>query len=245
MIRLFDYDPRAFQTLSTFFAARDELARFRPLIREFGDLIRAYQLENHISLCLLHKHFDIADDELVLREFCDNTAYMRPKKVCEATNSIPYLWKIWTGTSGKGYYPLEFVDLPDQFRVRGIEEIEVVRTSTELLSDFAAKLEELQLVEVFGIAASCSRLPFVIEEGMSLVETSDEENRLLTLQPSPSSVARADPDSIQTLWLFNNQGGNPRGFLKADCVSHCISHCHGHCVKHRRPITSFIQGATP
>ena len=42
-------------------------------------------------------------------QFCGNTAYMQPKKVQEVTKSIPYLWRLWTGTAGKGYYPLEVV----------------------------------------------------------------------------------------------------------------------------------------
>jgi hypothetical protein len=242
MLKLQDYEAGAFQTLSPFFSARDGLEQFKPLVKQIGDVICAHQLEKYVGISLLHKHFDIADDELVLREFCDNTAYMKPKKTCSVASSIPYLWRVSTGSAGKGYYPLEFVDLPNQFRARAIEENDVIQRSAEFLDDFAAKLDELQMVDVFGLAASHSRLPFVIDEGMTLLETSDEANRILTLQPSAQSLAQADTDSTQTLWLFAQQSGGLSPFVKADCVSHCITHCHSHCMKHGGQLIPFIEG---
>src|SRR5262245_58005071 len=77
-MQLHPYDVGVFHGLSDFFVAREMTDGLGSSIMALGDVIRSFKLEGHVGLCLLHQHYQIADNEYVLREFEGSTAYMRP-----------------------------------------------------------------------------------------------------------------------------------------------------------------------
>ncbi|HKO89879.1 MAG TPA: hypothetical protein VJU61_01930 [Polyangiaceae bacterium] len=225
--KLLPYDAAVFQGLQDFFVARDDLPKHRDNITSLGDVICNFELEKHLGLNLLHKHFEIAADEIVVREFADDAALIRPYKIGEPGPLVPYLWILAEGCTGKGFYPVEFVAFSDEvLRREALAVIETINGTEGFLDSLARELEELGTVELFGISGLFSRSPFVLDEDMSLLETSDESNRVLTLRPTRKTVIKTE-DTTQTLWTFIPP---PRGAARPEsaCMSHCVSHCHNH-----------------
>lgn len=225
-MNLLEYDPDVFRRLNDFSSARDELERRVQDVTRLGNVITEYGLESSVGINLIHKHFDLAADELVLREFEGDAAFMRPKRARECRGHLPYLWKLDRGASGKGWYPLEFVHPLPEHHIDARAEIETIRAAVEFLDALADCLEELELADLFGIVSLASRRPFELDSETTLLETTDEVGRVLTLRPTPRDALET-MDTTKTLWVFS-PGRDRRLTAGTQCVSHCISHCHGH-----------------
>ena len=232
-LKLLPYDVAVFQRLSDFFIARDSLEQHRENISAIGQVICSFEMEDNVAVNLLHKHFEIDSDELCVREFADDKAFIKPYKIAEQLGVLPYLWTLAEGQFGRGFYPLEFVTVSDdEWRKEALFIIESMNRKEGFLESIASKLEELKLFELFGIAALFSRRPFELDDDASVLETSDESNRILTLRPERNTEIKSS-ETTQTLWTFNAQPKrNVSG--RSICGSHCISHCN-HCLSHGQP----------
>ncbi|MCY1013887.1 hypothetical protein OV079_51855 [Nannocystis pusilla] len=194
-------------------------------VTRLGNVITEYGLESSVGINLIHKHFDLAADELVLREFEGDAAFMRPKRARECRGHLPYLWKLdreraaRAGTAG-------FVHPLPEHHIDARAEIETIRAAVEFLDALADCLEELELADLFGIVSLASRRPFELDSETTLLETTDEVGRVLTLRPTPRDALET-MDTTKTLWVFS-PGRDRRLTAGTQCVSHCISHCHGH-----------------
>ena len=223
------YQAEVFQHLNPFHLAKRFIEGHQHSLIELGDVICRHNLQDHVGISLLHKHFNISDNELVVREFVNDVAYMKPRNVDDITNLVPYLWKCEIANQQALYCPLEFCEYPDRLQDETHQEVQLINGSKQFLIEIAEKLEELELTAFFGIAALCSREPFSLGQEQTLLETTDEEQRLLTLIRAPQ--AEVDQiDTTQTLWTFTP----PRlevvpVFTGVTCSSHCGSHCYAHC----------------
>jgi hypothetical protein len=237
-LTLLPYDVNVFQHLNDFFIARDVLEKHRVSITRLGDIICAHGFERHVGINLLPKHFDIDEGELVVREFeTASVARMRPRMIADCPDVIPYVWKLGVGNHGKGFYPLEFIRPFPEHRDDATAETERIGSADGFLDGLATTLEELGLQELYGIAALESRRPFALDENSTLLETTDKENRVLTLEIAAKQRLKT-LETTQTLWIFTPA----RQFITgSECIAHCISHCHGHCVRHDRPQTLHPQ----
>jgi hypothetical protein len=85
------------------------------LFGEIRELLKRYGVEKKYGLALLHKHFDLADDE-VLVEYTDienRTLITRPTPRSEASarNAVETIWSLESGTATTScalfcyYYP--------------------------------------------------------------------------------------------------------------------------------------------
>ncbi|TAF50707.1 MAG: glycerol-3-phosphate ABC transporter substrate-binding protein [Oscillatoriales cyanobacterium] len=195
---LTSYKPDVFDTLEHFFTARDLLEQAQDNMTELGAIIRSHGLQKQVGICLLHKHFDLSDNERLVEEFDGNNAYVKP--TAEYGDAIPYMWKVEQNqASGEWvWFPLEFVRVTE-----------------------AVKLSELGMTGMFGISI-LHRDAIKVAEGEILVESTDDEARVLTL----SSVPRQNVDRTtltQTLWQFPNAEGFEVGAMCSHCT-HC-THC--------------------
>jgi hypothetical protein len=73
------------------------------LFCEISELLKRYGLEKKYGLALLHKHFDLADDE-VLVEYADvenRTLIIRPAPRSEASarNAVETVWSLESGNA--------------------------------------------------------------------------------------------------------------------------------------------------
>jgi hypothetical protein len=228
-----DYDVGVFQALNDFPIARDRLAADPESVLTLGDVICHYGLHDVVGVTLLHKHFEIADDELVVREFVDNVSYMTACDVDRLPALRPYLWKAEVDDDGAAWFPLEFCAYPDDVRGIAEDELDLLAGSTAFLAEFAARLAALDLTEIFGLAHLRSRDGLVLADGETLLETTDEENRILTLRPA-QPVEVEGLDTTQTLWIYRPAVARIGAVIGGvACALHCVAHCLAHCTGHR------------
>lgn len=227
-----DYDPGVFQGLNDFSVARDYLGHSRDYVTELGDVICHYGLHEVVGVTLLHKHFEIAGDEMVVREFVDNVSYMTPWNVTALLRVLPYLWKAQVDGGHADYFPLEFCAYPAGIQEEAHRDLERLEGSAGFLAAFAAALDELGLREIFGLAHLRSRDGLILGDGETLLETTDEANRILTLRPAQAQEVEG-LDTTQTLWTYRPAGTRIGAVLNqgsggVHCAAHCWAHCSGH-----------------
>jgi hypothetical protein len=194
-----DYDPAVFSALPDFPFARARLAEAEGQIEEVGDIICKYGFHDIVGLNLLHKHFEISPDEIIVRHFDADAAYMSPRAVtrCEQ-ECVPYLWAYVPSGGNPGWYPLEFVATE---QVHNVGDLVLLQYADLMLDELGAKLVERGLETTFGIAALFSRTPLQPPPGHTLLETTDEAGRILTLRSAPEHEVRT-ADTTKTLWIF-------------------------------------------
>src|SRR5262245_28754326 len=104
------YDALAFTSLNLFRTAKARLAQSRFVIRQLGDVFVKHNLHQRFGLSLLHKHFELFPDELLVRTLSvgKRVAHMFPQG--RRVRAQPYLWRAMSGPSGGWrFYPLEYV----------------------------------------------------------------------------------------------------------------------------------------
>jgi hypothetical protein len=227
-----DYDAGVFQRLNEFHVARDRFEESRESLVELGDVICLHGLHYRVGVSLLHKHFDISDNELVVREFVRNVSYIKPRKVDPLSSPVPYLWKAEISGRRVTYYPLEFCDYPDPLKAKARHDLEILIGSPAFLTAFANKLADLGLIEIFGLVSLRSRDGLTLEQGETLLETTDEERRILTLRPAQLSEIEG-LDTTQTLWIYRPAPVRVGAVIAgATCAVHCAGHCFAHHTDH-------------
>ncbi|HTF54759.1 MAG TPA: hypothetical protein VK735_45575 [Pseudonocardia sp.] len=227
-----DYDVGVFQGLNDFPVARAYLGHSRDYVTELGDVICNYGLHDVVGVTLLHRHFEIAEEEMVVREFVDNVSYMTPWNVDALPRVLPYLWKAQVDGGRATYFPLEFCAYPPDNQVEVERDLDRLTGSTAFLAAFAATLDDLGLREIFGLAHLRSRDGLVLGDDETLLETTDEERRILTLRPARAREVQG-LDTTQTLWVYRPARARMGAVINAGsggvhCAAHCWVHCTGH-----------------
>lgn len=115
---------------------------------------------------------------------------------------LPYLWQLAEGRDGLHFYPLEFESYDSHDAPAAKAELDVISQNTEFLHEFATRLWDFGLEDIFGIATLMSRSKIVLAPGETLLETTDSVNRVLTLAPIPEEELRGC-DTTETLWTFS------------------------------------------
>jgi hypothetical protein len=151
------YDSGVFQRLSEFHSARDDLDANRALLSELGDVICLHGFHDRFGVSLLHKHFEISEDELLVREFVENVSYIKPWQADARSSPLPYLWKAEIDGKRAVYYPLEFCDYSEPLKTQARRDLELLQGARAFLTAFAKRLAELGLCEVFGLVSLRSR----------------------------------------------------------------------------------------
>jgi hypothetical protein len=222
------YSQPAFAELDDFCIARDRADENLEKIPALVDTIEKHQLGQSIAVSMLHKHFDLDRNEYLLKDYeSEKLAFIKPQSD-PRTARVPYLWK-YDANSGKGPYnfrPLEFLRVSD-YSARGELLAEQLDATSDFLHDLSITLVELDVVETFGIMTLHAPVP--AQDGEVWQETTDYENRVLTLRLMRADDLDPTEDSVQTLWT----GSDIKAAAK--CTGHqlCTWCCNQHkCVKH-------------
>jgi hypothetical protein len=238
------YDPDVFDRLNLFRTAKTLLSRHKGSISDLGGVIIDHKLHNVFGVSLLHKHFDLHHDEVLVRNIDSARRIAHSGPVSRHVEAVPYLWKALRDPGGRlRLAPLEFVRRHDVLSY----EVDLTRHAS-FLTAIARALAERNLLDVFGISTTNIRnIPLGPHELM--VETTDSEKRRLTITPMPRADVKID-DLTETFWTFipgpvvdigevlKCTGEHCRQHCQSHCHTHCISHCsglnhcYGHCVEH-------------
>jgi hypothetical protein len=226
------YNPDVFDRLNLFRTAKTLLSRHKGSIGDLGGVIIDHQLHHIFGVSLLHKHFDLHPDEILVRniDIARRTAHSGP--VSRHAEAVPYLWKALRDSGGRlRFAPLEFV------RSRDVLSYEVDLTQhASFLTAISRALADRDLLDVFGISTTNIRnIPLRPDELM--VETTDSEKRKLTITPASRADVKID-ELTETFWTFTPGPLVDIGTVlkctgehcTGHCKSHCKNHCQGHCV---------------
>jgi hypothetical protein len=221
------YQSNIYSNLLDFHIAEEISKEKKQYLPNLGKIICEHNLENQIGICLLHKHFNLTPNEMLVRTFTDNSFEIEPKSNF-SSRSLPYMWAFSeTKTENKNaLYPIEF-----------IEKNSVTNSFESTISEFHVKedflhsiknyLTDLKLTNIFGISLIPHGL-FELNKNETLIENDVEGERKLRISVVPSkSIEKAK--TAQTLWIFNQYGESTK---KIDCTVHCGLHCSIHCGIH-------------
>lgn len=195
------YNPVAFNELPHFNKAKTRVGDLAESINRLGAVIKKYNLQ-YAGVALLHKHFDITDEEILVENETDTKSELSPTstKMYEEGTLNSYMWKV-TG-NGK-FAPLEFTASRDEKIINRIDEI---RKNSEFLQEFGSLVRELKMDNFLGLTVF--HRDHVSAVDGSTQELSDEVNRTLVVIPASEAaktMTEEDHDTIQVVWKFCGQ----------------------------------------
>ena len=182
-------------------------------ISDVGQVIRKHYLEDAVGVCLLHKHFDLKPQEMLVESFegAKSTVKCVDRKLMK-NKAIPFTFKV--NESGV-WTPLEFVAesklIEDRMkRVMGNQ-------------DFL--LEVYQIIQKNGHSALLGlgviHREHLTKEMGSALETTDDVNRVLSIVPDDGK-ARKGHERVKTMWTFRQGDDIVHG--SQGCSHHLCSH---------------------
>ena len=222
------YSPHVFANLLEFETAKTRLEANEGALQPLGDVILEHHLENKVGVSLLHKHFNLREDEVLIRNFKDDTFEIRPESSV-AHRALPYMWAFSRLRTGDdlSLYPVEFIGKNErtiEYRVIADSILE----NGAFLDEFSTRLVELGADDTFGLSLVPHGL-FQIPAKHTLFETDDIPNRRLIITVEPVNEIRRT-ETTRTLFLFSREGvPSMEGIV---CIVHCGAHCGVHCGVH-------------
>jgi hypothetical protein len=227
-IKTSKYNSAVYSSLSDFVTAKKYSYTSLDILLELGKIICKYSLHKHIGLCLLHKHFEIDQDEVLVRKIINNAALTSPQ-TCPQSGLISYMWKIGKTCNDNRtvFFPLEFVlKTATEPYFNTINRIQKrLHSNSNFIQEFSRQLYEFNLSDAFGISI-LNKCFLNKKEDETFLETTDELERSLNLSPAKKNII--SEEMIQTQWAFDIN----LAFADNAC-SHCGhtdngSHCfHG------------------
>lgn len=224
-----NYSSSVYQNLPTFREAQKQLELHRNKIDVMGDVICQHDMHQEIGITLLHKHFDLECNEILVRKFQNNSFSIYPQKTNQE-EVIPYMWIFKQENAKWSIYPTEFITFSD--KTLPLQEISrKVEQNVSMLQDIANVLCHYSIDTTFGISLMPYRL-FNLGADECLMETEDKQERSLLVSTVPTLSLNED-ETTQTLWFFTkNKVPNTLIINGTICISHCSSHCKHTCNKH-------------
>jgi hypothetical protein len=183
MTAVLDYDPTMFETLPSFEEAQHNLAQIEAKLPAIAQEISQYDSDGRIGLALLHRHFTIARNEiLVERVIPEERVTQGTPQLAGEVEVVPHLFRATCSGRGFDWHPVEFVELAEAssdasatwawFRANG-----------DMLNAVAAALEEEGALDAIGLSLSHGREEIACEADEVMVEETDEATRTLTMRP--------------------------------------------------------------
>lgn len=216
-----------FTSLKNFHDAVISLNDQEKLIPSFAQFFHQYDNQCYLGLTLLHKHFDINDDEFVLHRYENNLRKVIIEPTNKINNAIPIIWKIERSYYGTAeLVPLEFFDISEMENASELNALSQ-QISNKFLNLVLDHSERMGTLEAFGLGISPALIFNDLSDQEVILETeSTSIDRSLLRQPIKVNEMNHDK-TTQTFWTFSRQKHN-----NTFCVVHCGTHCSMHCGQH-------------
>lgn len=206
-----------FNDLPLFQNAKKEIEALRPSLAVLGDIICKNGLENDIGVNLLHRHFELASHEALVKTVFDEYAVISPKDSIDS--SVPYIFK----AHGDKFLPTEFISVDSHFYERVKSKQKILENCDELQQ----ALFSLGVSEKLGLFIR--HQPFD-ENGMAWVEDSMSGRELMITKKKVAEGALLN--TTETNWYFTTQNHNTTSQVGVVCGICCAIHCGIHCGWH-------------
>lgn len=198
-IAIQEYGHANFQRLNDFDVSKKSLEQLAIHIARVGEIICGHNMQHLLGVNLLHKHFQLDENEFLLKKIDKrtNTAQIKPTGVQDLACGVPYLWSFSKYSDGKhGMYPLEYVVDDGSISDRVLQILEN-HTALASISEYIVANRVETLLGVCLLHESVSMSPAEV-----MVEETDSLQRVLTLSAQPESIADRI-DVTETTWGFD------------------------------------------
>lgn len=199
-MEIHEYSPYVYANLPEFNTAKEMQKHCGAQIEALGAVIRNHRFQPAIGVVLLHKHFNLLEDEMLVRRINNNKMLVSPTSKARHRR-CPYMWAFAKNriNSPYGLYPVEFMDLEED--MDWAEKISVrLVNSQEFLHDFFKALAACGLANYLGLGLIPKRA-FTIGENETLMESDNIPCRQLLIEVVPLERLTT-LESTQTLWVF-------------------------------------------
>ena len=175
-------------------------------------------MEVNVGVAMLHKHFPLSADEILVEQPCDDKSFVRPVNLSETDVSklLPYMFKVRETSSGFVLVPLEFapMELVDNATLVSLA------NNTAFINEFGKLIKDNGALNVVGLTVL--HRDHIARVDGSTVEFTDHGSRELLIVPSSKALdheAKVGKHSFttKTVWTFGSREGE-------DVCHHCV-HC--------------------
>ncbi|MFB5080599.1 hypothetical protein [Raoultella sp. C349492] len=194
------YDPIVYANLPDFFQAKEFLSHYQSYIDDAGEIIKSYGVNGKIGINLLHKHFNLLSDELLVRHIERDKIIIKPLRIGKI-EVCAFSWAFAKKSIDAPYqlHPVEFIRKNDCHEwVGSINDF--IGENSSFQNELFSYLSTKGLINYFGIGLNPRPL-MKIEKNQTLMEEDNHAERKLIL--NIVSIESIDhTESTQTLWTF-------------------------------------------
>lgn len=147
------------------------------------DVFHEYHMEHTCGLALLHRHYDVSIDEIVVETINSKRSDSAPVKTESCPRVVPHLWRYHNGM----WYPTEFLSIEgDHDKLStAIELSNSVTSKADFLRDAGKVLEELGLHDLFGLQTTHRDLFLRSDPTDTVLELTDVPTRVSSITAIP------------------------------------------------------------
>ena len=199
-------------------------------IAKIEEYIHSNELEDIFGLWLVHSHFEIKADEIVVEsshllkgEGMELVSESRKVSDVDMGSLAPHRFQVIEGST-----ELESLEYTDDVLTQ--KTWDWVQENPEYLNAIAKIIEEARLTKVLGIALLGERCLMSIQSGTTVFQEQTEDD-----SKNISSLVERNGDTeknIETTWAFKK--GQSDVIATYVCFRVCIRRSPGHSVSHRR-----------
>jgi len=193
-------------------------------IAALGKVIRKYNMQEHVFLQLLHTHFKLYPNEILIETMLENDTWTYPYHISSSysDNVSPYLLGF---TEIGDVVPLEFVAPSEYLSKKEMDNrVQIIVGATDFVDAFTTKLAELGATGIFGIGVP-HREYLSSRFAGNTMENSNARRRFYHVFGQVKNNTANEPKST------------PVENLKCG-VHACTAHCGVHCVDHNEGYVS-------
>jgi len=207
-----------FNDLPLFQDAKLEIEALRPSIAALGEIICKYNLEDQIGVNLLHRHFNLEPNELVVKTtYCDH-AVVAPQSRVEGV--IPYMFSV----TQDGFEPVEYLSEWNE----SAEGVSLGQSTLAGCDELRQAVFSLDVADKLGF--------FIRHQSFDALDDSAwiedmSQKRQLTIRKRKKSDS-GFLNSTETNWYFTRSPEGQTVGAGVLCGICCMIHCGIHCGWH-------------
>jgi hypothetical protein len=184
------------QKLTTPMKALYELkSKWMKAVFAINDVFVKYNMHQHFSLALLHRHHNLQDDERLVEIMYDDRSVTEPMIPNRSFESIPHIWMVQEGR----LWPFEYLDITSS---KGIDAEHLKACYLRLLHDVSFISELTEILEITGTKQVLG-LQLVHREGLRRAdEFLSESSNQLYRQSIVVSTTELDVCDVPVTWMM-------------------------------------------
>ncbi len=149
--------------------------------RSVGRILRKYKLLDLLGVCLIHNHFHLNDDEILLAKAVHepiNYLHMKATRLTDAhIRPVPYMWAF--DKDSTQLFALQYFDAAVNEEMKARFEALTKRSEDlkEFLDEFVTLVKKMGMEDFLGVYLLYNDLLGDLKEGEDFVEATDEGDR--------------------------------------------------------------------